>query len=135
MSIINGAVEAVMDMIDDLNLFAPIRRGALGTKSGLCCEIAPTSPTEIYMDKNRQETIDLTLNGKHEELETVTEAMNTIHEDLTFRKEYPTGEGFQIVDIETLTAPQVVGRDEYGLWLIASNLGVKIYMRKEDTNA
>ena len=37
--IINEAIEAVMDLIDALDLFAPIYRGALGTDNGLCCEV------------------------------------------------------------------------------------------------
>lgn len=130
-TIINDAVEAVMDMIDALKLFANISRGALGTKEGLCCEVAPTSPTEVYMDKNKYIPIDLTINGKHENLKTLSNAMNTIHESLTFSKSYTSGTNFQIVDIATLTEPQVIGRDEEGIWLMASNLSVRIVTKKE----
>lgn len=130
-SIINKAVESVMDLIDALGLFATITRGALGTKSGLCCEIAPTTPDEVYLDKNKYIPIDLTINGKNENLETLSDAMNAIHENLTFLKEYPAGTDFHIVDIATITEPQVIGRDEYGLWLMASNLSVRIVTEKE----
>lgn len=128
---INEAVEAVMDMIDELSLFAPVTRGALGTKSGLCCEIAPTSPETVYLDKNQYIPIDLTINGKNGNLETLSNAMNAIHEALPFMKEYPAGDDFRIVDITTITEPQVIGRDEVGLWLMASNLSVRIITQKE----
>lgn len=131
MSIINSAVEAVMDLIDSLDLFASITRGALGTKSGLCCEIAPSSPLEVYMDKNQYIPLDLTLNGKHENLETLSDAMNSIHENLTMLKEYPKGVDWGIVDIATISEPQVVGRSEENLWLMASNLSVRIQTEKE----
>jgi hypothetical protein len=131
MNILDEAVESVMDLIDALGLFAPITRGALGTKRGLCCEIAPTSPEEVYCDKNQYIPIDLTINGKHENLETLSDAMNTIHENLTFMKEYPEGTDFHIVDIATITEPQVIGRSEENLWLMASNLSVRIITEKE----
>lgn len=130
-SIINAAVAAVMDLIDALGLFTTIRRGALGTGNSLTCEIAPTSQSEVYLDKNKYIPIDLTINGKHTELETLSNAMNTIHESLTFAKEYTSGTGFQIVDIATITEPQVIGRDEESLWLMASNLSVRILTDKE----
>lgn len=122
-SIINQAVEAVMDLIDALFLFASITRGALGTKSGLCCEIAPSAPLEVYLDKNQYIPIDLTINGKHENLETLSNAMNTIHENLTMLKEYPDGNDWAIVDIATITEPQVIGRSGENLWLMASKIG------------
>ena len=130
-SIINSAVESVMDLIDGLKLFASITRGALGTKTGLCCEIAPSSPQEVYLDKNQYIPIDLTLNGKHENLETLSEAMNAIHEELTMLKSYPSGTDWHIVDIVTITEPQVIGRDVNNLWIMASNLSVRIITEKE----
>ena len=131
MSIINEAVESVMDLIDALDLFASITRGALGTVNGLCCEVAPTSPEEVYLDKNQYIPIDLTINGKHDDLGTLSEAMNLIHENLTMLKEYPAGTDWHITDIATITEPQVLGRDQANRWLMASNLSVRIMTEKE----
>ena len=129
-SVINRAVEAVMDLIDALGLFANITRGALGTKHGLCCEIAPTYPEEVYLDKNKYIPIDLTINGKHENLETLTNAMNAIHEGLTFMTSYPSGDDWEMTDIATLTEPQVIGREDNNTWVMASNLSVRIITKK-----
>lgn len=125
-TILNDAVEAVMNLIDALSLFATITRGALGTRSGLCCEVAPSSPTEIYLDKNQFIPLDLTINGKHEELETLSNDMNRIHEALTMYRTYPSGDEWEIVDITTITEPQIIGRDENNLFIMASNIAVKI---------
>ena len=76
-------------------------------------------------------TIDLTINGKHDELETLTNAMNTIHETLTMQKSYPTGDDWHIVDIATITEPQVIGRSDNKGWIMASNLSVRIITEKE----
>ena len=126
MSIINDAVEAVMDLIDALDLFSLITRGALGTGDGLACEVGPTSPEAVWMDKNQYIPIDLTINGRHSNLQTLSEALSLIHESLTMKTSYPYGNGWEIVDITTLTEPQMVGREDSNEWLMASALLVKV---------
>lgn len=125
-SILNQAIEAVMDLIDALFLFAPITRGALSTGNSLSCEIGPTSPETVWFDKNQYIPIDLTINGKHENLQTLSDSMNLIHENLTMMTDYPEGINWQIVDISTLTEPQVIGREQDNRWMMASALLVKV---------
>lgn len=125
-TIINQAVEAVAGLINALGLFANIYRGALGTGNGLCCEVGPTYTEAVYLDKNKYVPVDLTINGKHTDLQTLSEAMNKIHESLTMLRSYPSGTGWQIVDITTATEPQVIERESEGAWLMASSLYVKV---------
>ena len=47
MSIINSAVESVMDLIDALGLYATITRGAMGTSACITCEVGASSPLEV----------------------------------------------------------------------------------------
>ena len=129
-SILNQAIEAVMDLIDALSLFAPITRGALGTGDSLSCEIGPTSPETVWLDKNKYIPVDLTINGKHGNLQTLSDSMNLIHENLTMMREYPTGSEWQIVDIATLTEPQIIGREQDNKWMMASALTVKVATSK-----
>jgi hypothetical protein len=129
-SIINLAIESVMDLIDALGLFANISRGALGTGNGLCCEIGPTSPETVFLDKHQYIPIDLTINGKHENMKTLSDSMNMIHEYLTMMTDYPEGINWQIVDISTLTEPQVIGREQDNSWMMASALLVKVATMK-----
>jgi hypothetical protein len=131
MTIINAAMEAVMDLIDGLGLFALITRGALGTGEGLVCEVGPSGPDEVYMDKNQYIIVDFTINGKHSNLQTLSEAVNGIHEYLTMLREYPSGENWKIVDITTMTEPQIIERDEESKWVMASALNVKVYTNIE----
>ena len=126
MTIMNAAVNAVMDLIDAMNLFAPITRGALGTGRDLVCEIGPSNPDAVYLDKNQYIVIDLTLNGKNDNLQTLSEDLNKIHEGLTMMKTYPAGDDWEIVDITTLTEPQIIGREDNNAWLMASSIGVKV---------
>ena len=130
-SVVNLAVEAVMNMIDELNLFAPITRGALGISNSLCCEIAPSMPESVYMDKESYIPLTLALNGKHDNLQTLSDTLNTIIDNLSRRTEYTSGEGWQIVDITSGNLPRIIGREENNQWLMAGDLIVKIF-RKDD---
>ena len=130
-SIINQAVEAVIGLMNALGLYATVTRGALPTADGITCEIGPSTPSEVYLDKNKLIPLDLTVNGKHSNLKTLSDAMNAIHEGLTFARSYPEGEEWQIVDIRTATEPQKLGREENNDWLMASSLTVLIETKKE----
>ena len=125
-TVIDQAVEAVAGLINGLSLFSSIYRGALGTGNGLCCEVGPTRPETVYLDKNKYIPVDLTINGKHDNLLTLTEAMNKIHESLTMLKTYPSGASWEIVDITTSTEPQIIDREDSGQYLMASSLFVKV---------
>ena len=125
-TVIDQAVEAVAGLINGLSLFSSIYRGALGTGNGLCCEVGPTRPEAVFLDKNKYIPVDLTINGKHDNLLTLTEAMNKIHESLTMLKTYPSGASWEIVDITTSTEPQIIDREDSGQYLMASSLFVKV---------
>ena len=130
-SVLNLAVEAVMDMIDALSPFATITRGALGIGNSLSCEIAPSVPQEVYLDKNSYIPLTLALNGKHDDLQVLSDTMNNIIDSLSRAKSYTSGTGWQIVDITAGNLPRVIGREDNNSWLMAGDLVVKIY-RKDD---
>jgi hypothetical protein len=132
-SVLNLAVEAVMSMIDDLNLFAKIERGALGISNSLCCEIAPSMPESVFYDKNQYIPLTLALNGKHYDLQVLSEALNTIVDTLTRKTSYTSGDGWEIVDITSGNLPRVIGREDNNSWLMACDLVVKIYRKDDET--
>ena len=82
-SILNLAIEAVMDMIDALTPFATITRGALGIGNSLSCEIAPSMVDSVFMDKNTYIPVTLALNGKHDDLQVLSDTLNNIMDTLT----------------------------------------------------
>ena len=130
-SVLNLAVESVMDMIDALSPFATITRGALGIGNSLSCEIAPSVPEEVYMDKNSYIPLTLALNGKHDDLQVLSDTMNNIIDSLSRAKSYTSGTGWQIVDITAGNLPRVIGREDNNSWIMAGDLVVKIF-RKDD---
>lgn len=128
-SVINEVLEAVIGMMNDTQPFATVTRGALPTGQGLVCEIGPSIPDELYFDKNTVIPLDVTLNGKHKNLKTLTDAMNGIHSALTRTRVYPSTERWQIIDIENQNLPQKIDREQNNEWLSASALTVRFYWK------
>ena len=128
-SAINQVIEAVIGLMNATSPFATVTRGALPTGVGITCEIGPSSPESMHMDKNTVIPLDVTLNGKHPNLQTLSDALNTIHSALTRATSYPSGEHWQIVDITNQTLPQIIGRETNNEWLMASSLSVRFYWR------
>lgn len=132
-SVLNLAVEAVMDMIDALNPFATIKRGALGIGNSLSFEISPSIPQEVYLSKDAYIPLTLALNGKHDDLQVLSDTLNNILDTLSRRKTYPSGDGWEIVDITSGNLPRVIGREDNNTWLMAADLVIKIYRKDDET--
>lgn len=128
-SVVNEVVEAVITMMNGTDPFAEVTRGALPTGIGLACEVGPSTPLAVFLDKNSLIPLDLTLNGKHGNLETLSDALNNIHSALTRATAYPSSAGWEIVDIANYSLPQVIGRENNNEWLMASSLLVKFFWK------
>ena len=128
-SAINQAVEAVISLMNGTHPFSSVTRGALPTVKGLVCEIGPSTPETVFLSKDQYIPLDLTLNGKHPNEKTLSDAMNKIHGVLTRMTDYPNGENWEIVDITNKTLPQKIGREQNNDWLMASALTVKFYWK------
>lgn len=128
-SVINEVMEAVIALMNATTPFATVTRGALTTGNSLTAEVAPSAPDRVFMDKNSYVFLDVTMNGKHHSLKTLSEAMNKIHSTLTRAKSYTSDQNnrWQIVDITNRTLPQIIGREDNQDWLMASSLSVKFY--------
>lgn len=127
MSVQNAVIESVMDMIDGLGLFSTCRRGALGTDPGITCELSVTGTGSVFMDKRSYIILDLTINAKHPDMQVLSDDMQTLFVTLSRRFEYPSGNGWQMVDITTYAQPRIIGREDNGDWLMAGSLHVKYY--------
>lgn len=128
-SVINEVLEAVIGLMNATNPFATVTRGALPTGQGLVCEIGPSIPDELYFDKNIVIPLDVTLNGKHKNLKTLTDAMNGIHSALTRTRVYPSSERWQIIDIQNQNLPEKIDREQNNEWLSASALTVRFFWK------
>jgi hypothetical protein len=132
-SVADEVIAAVMDMVDSYELFSPIKRGALGTAEGISCETAAPSVETVFLDKNAYIFADLTFNAKSANLETLSDHLGEVTDRLTREKEYPFGNGWEIVDIThgAPPIPKVIGRSEENMWIMVCAVVVKYY-RKDD---
>ena len=128
-SAINQVIEAVIGMANATQPFAQVTRGALPTGDGLTCEIGPSTPSAVHYNKNTVIPLDLTFNGKHGNLQTLSDTMNNIHAALTRAWDYPSTDAWQIVDIQHTTLPQTIGREQNNEWLMASSISVLFYWK------
>lgn len=131
---INLAVESVIALINAMGNFATMTRGALGSDNSLSCEIAPSYAESVFMDKNVYYPVTLALNGKHHNLQTLSDTLNNVMDTLTRAKQYPSGNGWEVVDITTGNLPRVIGREDNNSWLMACDIVIKIYRKDEEVN-
>ena len=129
MNVIDSAVEAVIGMMNGLHPFATVTRGALPTGNGICCEVTTSADAETFLNKGARIPIDLTLNGKHVNLQTLSDTMNIIHHELTKildPSQYPSGTGWKVIDIQNNIYPHLVDREQNNDWIMASSLIVNL---------
>ena len=126
-SIINQALEAVIGLMNATHPFATVTRGALPLGNGITCELGPSATEEVYLDKKNYIPLDVKINAKHTNLKTLSDDLNTIHDTLTRMTSYPSGTGWEIVDISNQTTPQLIERETSNAWVMASALQVKLY--------
>ena len=131
-SVINEVMEAVIGLMNATSPFSTVTRGALPTTEGITCEVGPTVTSDLYWDKNTFVPLDVTINAKHPNMKTVSDALNNIHSVLTRAKVYPedtVNNRWQIADIKTSTLPRIIGREDNNDWLMASGLSINFYWK------
>ena len=128
MSAINEAVEAVIGLTQNVPTFARVTRGAMTTGNCITCEIGPSSPSEVYLDKDAYLPLRIVINAKHTDLWVLSESLNAVHKALTTAREYPAGNDWHIVDISNSVMPQIIGRETDNRWFMSSALTVNLYL-------
>lgn len=128
-SIFNTILLSVIQMASTIDLYSPIVIGALPADNGISCAISTGSPVSVFQDKSMTYQIDVVLNGKHSDQQTVSDTLNNIHIALTQTKNYPNAADFQITDISTVSLPSYLDREENKQYLYGSSLTVKFYLR------
>lgn len=126
-SIINQAIAAVVDMAEQLGLFAPICFGPLGPAAGISMALSPGSPPIYHLDRRCEVQLSLVLNAKHRDMQLVSNTLHRIHDSLSRAGVYPRADDWQITHITTESLPELIEREADGMWLFASSLTVTLY--------
>lgn len=122
-------LDALIDIAQQTNPFATILRGPLTAAPSIAMEAAESSITR-HMDRNEAVRTAVVINAKHPDMTTAYEAVMAIQRKLTHLPEFPSGEGWQIVDVWADNIPRLVGREDDNTWLYASALTASIYYKE-----
>lgn len=119
-------LQAVIDMAEEA-VGVPIVTGSNPPQNGLAM-IGTSASTSIFLDIGSDERMSVLCNGKNGNQQTIIQQLDTIHSNLTRRKDFPSGDGWQIYSIETVASPRLIGRESNDRfqWLYGSSLLVKI---------
>ena len=99
--------------------------GSMPPDNGIAMTGQSTS-NPIYLDIGSNESMDIVCNGKNTNQQEIIRLLDAIHHDLTRRKSFPIGNGWQIYAIETVASPRLIGREANSQWLYGSSFLVKI---------
>ena len=91
--------------------------------------IGNAAPTEQFKDVGSVQRFSIVCNGKHTEQQTVINRLEAIHAALTRRRDYPGGSLWQILSIESVASPRLLGREQNSMWLYASSMLVKFFVK------
>lgn len=119
-------LQAVIDMAEQA-AGVPIVLGSNPPHDGIAMT-GNSSPQTIFLDIGSNERMTVLCNGKNGDQKTIIRQLDAIHSALTRRKDFPSGEGWQIYAIETVASPRFLGRESNDRfqWLYGSSLLVKI---------
>ncbi len=103
----------------------PVRTGSMPPENGIAMT-GNSATASIFLDIGTNERMSVLCNGKNSNQETIIRQLDAIHASLTRRKDFPSGNGWQIYSIETVASPRLIGREKNNQWLYGSSLLVKI---------
>lgn len=128
MAVYDDVLLAAQSLAQSAQTFAVPSIGPLPPDDGISLMWA-SSVYNPFFDKLAAVELTAVVNGKSTDQQAVSEALNQIHTTLSMMKAYPQSNNYQITNIETLSAPAYIGREENAQWLYGSSLRVKFYLK------
>ena len=120
-------LQAVIDMAV-LATGVPVVVGSMPPDNGIAMS-GSSSSYPIMLDIGSNETMNVVCNGKNVSQQAIINQLDLIHRFLTRRKDFPTGNGWQIYAIETVSSPRLLGREQNSQWLYGSSMAVKFNVK------
>lgn len=121
-------LRAVIDMAMLTNPYAQVVIGSTPPLNGIAMT-GEGGPDSVHLDIGAEQTMNIVCNGKNVDQRAVIRALDKIHRFLTFRKDYPRGDDWQIYSITTIASPRLLGVEQNSQWLYGSSLLVKFYQK------
>lgn len=121
-------LRAVIDMAMLTNPYTQIVIGSMPPFNGIAMT-GEGGPDRVHLDIGAEQTMNIVCNGKNVDQRAVIRALDKVHRFLTFRKDYPRGDDWQIYSITTIASPRLLGVEQNSQWLYGSSLLVKFYQK------
>ncbi len=123
----NPVLLAVIALAQATNPYATIVIGALPADNSISMTVSGGYDTTRFLSRNAVTRLDVVCNGKHADQQAVSDALNAIHAALTRAASYPSGTGWQILNITTSALPSYIEKQDNGQYLYGSALTVEYY--------
>ena len=133
MSFYSDLIDNIATLVEDeLDLYADIVYGSDPPENGICMIPGPGAPSATFMDKGMLYSVTVLLNGKNKNQALLLDDLTAIHELLTRRLDYSdlSTEDCQMVNIETMALPSIIGREQNSQWICGSTCEVAFYWSK-----
>lgn len=124
----NEVLQAVQQMIGGIIGTLPVI-GSMPPNEGFAVSFVGGSPSGTYRALDKAITLPVLFNGKSEDQEALSAAMNAAHQALTTSKTLPYADGWQIYAIRTTSFPNLIGREQNKNWVYGSSFAVDYYAK------
>lgn len=107
MSVYDDVLTAVIDLAEQTELYSKIVIGPMPPENGISIAWG-SGNLNTFLDKKAAVSMSAVLNCKNSDQELAADTLGKLHTFLNMRKDYPSADRFQITNIETTAAPDVV---------------------------
>lgn len=132
MSFYDAMLDKIAEAAEATEPYAKIVYGSDPPKDGICMIPSTGAPADTHLNKGMIIRLPILLNGKNAYQEKLLNDLTAIHEALTRKTDYSefTTINTQVVNIETMSLPAIIGREQNKQWICGSTLAVYFYWRK-----
>lgn len=129
MSVYDDVLTSVIETMQSAGTDDNIYIGSLPPDNALSVTWASGSYNAFLNKSTAAIELSLVFNGKNTVEQTLSDHMGTIHQYLSTLTQYPITDTFQITNIQTISPPTLIGREENNQILYGSSLEVKFYLK------
>lgn len=84
-----------------------------------------------HLDGNMVSTMQVVLTAKHQNQKSALDLAADAHKALTKTFDYPSDDGWQVLDISTITYPAISEIEQEGAYFVTSVIEVTYYWRED----
>ena len=104
--------------------------GSLPPLEGYAVSLTGGAPRTTFRTLiNSDQELPVQFTGKSADQQHLATSMEQVHQALTTTEALPFAANWQVYDIETTSAPQLIGREENINYIYGSSFRVKFYVR------